>query len=101
MFSNAVLIDGANKTLDDIFLQIAKCIKECASNDETYVTFKFKNVSEQLIQNLNFALKKLRYGTFLCYHLYDESGSENSEYWYLKISWRIANNSKSGKEFIN
>ena len=100
MFSNAVLIDGAGRTLDDIFLQIAKCIKECASNDESYVTFKFMNVPEQIIQNLNLALKKLHYGTFLCYNLYEESDKEKTKYWYLKISWTVANN-KNRKGFIN
>ena len=92
MFSNAVLIDGAEKTLDDIFLYIAKCIKECASNDEAYVTFKFVNVPEQTIKNLDLALKKLHYGTFLCYHLYDDDDTDEK-----KISSE-SNNINSNKE---
>lgn len=103
MFSNAVLIDGTEKTLDDIFLSIAKCIKECASNDEAYVTFKFVNVPEQTIKNLDLALKKLHYGTFLCYHLYDDDDvdGKKTKHWYLRISWTIANSDRGKRGLIN
>ena len=93
MFSNAVLIDGTEKTLDDIFLSIAKCIKECASNDEAYVTFKFVNVPEQTIKNLDLALKKLHYD--------DDADEKKTKHWYLRISWTVANSGRGKRGLIN
>lgn len=96
MFSNALLIKEANP--EKIFYIISASIKECASNNEEYITFKFDGVEEEIIFAMEKVLKKLHYSTFLCYHIYDADTKDAKKYWYLKVSWNIF---KKEKEVLN
>ncbi len=87
MFSNAVLIKETNA--EKILYMIIASIKECTSNHEEYVTFKFDGASEEVIFIIEKLLKKLQYSTFLCYHIYNADTKDTKKCWYLKVSWNI------------
>lgn len=89
MFSNAIIMTGND--VDEIFYKMVLAINECSSNEEEYVTFKFVGTEEVIIKSLETVFKKLHYGTFLCYHVYDDLDKKRTEHWYLKISWKTAN----------
>lgn len=87
MFSNAILI--TEKDPEKIFYIVNTAIRECASNHEEYVTFKFDGVEEKVIYVIEKVLKSLHYSTFICYHIYDADKKDAKRYWYLKVSWNI------------
>ena len=97
MFSNAVLVDGNRRDLDETCLFLTTVISECASNNEEYVTFKFVNFSEPIIKKIELSFKLLHYKTFLCYYMYGDNSEDGMEgenlekHWFLKRSWTLFN----------